>query len=77
VIRIVLAVLAGTLAYRLVLVLALRVGLPGTDLQGVTALTLVVAVAARRWATPMVGRAVRATTLSPIFHLPRAHKEAA
>lgn len=59
VVRIVLAVLVGTLAYRLVLVVALRLGLPATDLQGVTALTLVVAVAARRWVVPAIGRARR------------------
>ncbi|MEV4419698.1 ABC transporter permease [Patulibacter sp. NPDC049589] len=56
VVRIVLAVLLGTIAYRLVLVLALQLGLPATDLQGVTALTLVVAVAARRWGVPLAGR---------------------
>jgi putative tryptophan/tyrosine transport system permease protein len=46
--RIVLCVLAGTLAYRLILVGALRAGLPAGDLKGVTALTLIAAVAARR-----------------------------
>lgn len=55
VVRIVAAVLVGTLAYRLILVLALRMGLPATDLQGVTAVTLIVAVAARRWVAPMFG----------------------
>jgi putative ABC transport system permease protein len=48
VVRIVLCVLVGTLAYRLVLVGALRAGLPAGDLRGVTALTLIVAVAAQR-----------------------------
>jgi putative ABC transport system permease protein len=56
VLRIVLAVLIGTLAYRLVLVVALQLGLPATDLQGVTALTLVVAVASRRYLAPVLGR---------------------
>jgi putative ABC transport system permease protein len=46
--RIVLCVLAGTLAYRLILVGALRAGLPAGDLKGVTALTLIAAVAAQR-----------------------------
>ena len=46
--RIVACVLAGTLLYRLILVGALRIGLPAGDLRGVTALTLVVAVAAER-----------------------------
>ena len=46
--RIVLCVLLGTLAYRLVLVGALRAGLPAGDLKGVTALTLISAVAAQR-----------------------------
>jgi putative ABC transport system permease protein len=54
--RIVLCVLLGTLAYRLVLVGALRAGLPAGDLKGVTALTLIVAVAAQR----VFGRLVRA-----------------
>jgi putative ABC transport system permease protein len=60
VLRILLAVLAGTLAYQLVQVLALRIGLPATDLQGVTALTLIVAVAARRFIAPAVTSARRA-----------------
>ena len=46
--RIVLCVLLGTLAYRLVLVGALRAGLPAGDLRGVTALTLITAVTAQR-----------------------------
>ncbi|WP_020660824.1 ABC transporter permease subunit [Amycolatopsis benzoatilytica] len=47
--RIVACVLAGTLLYRLILVGALRIGLPAGDLRGVTALTLVIAVAAERY----------------------------
>jgi len=39
IIRIVACVLAGTLAYQLVLASALRIGLPAGDLKGVTALT--------------------------------------
>ncbi|NKQ54736.1 ABC transporter permease [Amycolatopsis sp. K13G38] len=49
VLRIVACVLAGTLLYRLILVGALRIGLPAGDLRGVTALTLVIAVAAERY----------------------------
>jgi putative ABC transport system permease protein len=55
VLRIVGCVAAGTLAYRLVLVAALRVGLPATDLRGVTALTLVVAVAGQRYLGGLAG----------------------
>ena len=46
--RILLSVLIGTLVYRLVLVGALRVGLAATDLAGITALPLIIAVAANR-----------------------------
>jgi putative ABC transport system permease protein len=56
VLRIIAAVLIGTLAYRFVLVAALQVGLPATDLQGITALTLVIAIIARRWIAPTIGR---------------------
>jgi putative ABC transport system permease protein len=49
VLRIVLCVLVGTLLYRLILVGALRIGLPAGDLRGVTALTLILAVAAERY----------------------------
>jgi putative tryptophan/tyrosine transport system permease protein len=49
IVRIVTCVLVGTLAYQLVLVGALRVGLPAGDLKGVTALTLIVAIAAERY----------------------------
>jgi putative ABC transport system permease protein len=52
--RIVLAVLVGTILYRLVLVGALRLGLPAEDLKGATALTLVIAFAAQRYGTPLV-----------------------
>jgi putative ABC transport system permease protein len=69
--RIVVAVLVGTLAYRLILVVALRVGLPATDLQGVTALTLVVAIAARRWVAPALGRAWE--QLGTLRSSPRLH----
>lgn len=48
-VRIVLAVVVGTLAYRLILVASLRFGLPATDLKGVMALTLVAAIAAERY----------------------------
>lgn len=56
VIRSVAAVLVGTLLYRLVLVGALRMGLPAGDLRGVTAITLVVAVAAQAYVAPAVRR---------------------
>lgn len=49
VLRIVLCVLVGALLYRLILVGALRIGLPAGDLRGVTALTLILAVAAERY----------------------------
>jgi putative ABC transport system permease protein len=56
VVRIVLAVLVGALLYRLILVSALRFGLPAGDLKGVTALTLVIAVAAQGYLTPVITR---------------------
>ncbi|WP_045196363.1 ABC transporter permease [Rhodococcus sp. B7740] len=54
--RIVLAVVVGTLAYRLILVASLRFGLPASDLKGVMALTLVVAIAFERYMGPVAGR---------------------
>jgi putative ABC transport system permease protein len=42
-------VLVGTLGYRLILVGALRAGLPADDLRGITALTLIAAIAAERY----------------------------
>jgi putative tryptophan/tyrosine transport system permease protein len=56
VVRIVLAVIVGSLLYRLILVAALRFGLPAGDLKGVTALTLVLAVAAQGYLAPALGR---------------------
>lgn len=56
VIRIAVAVLLGGLLYRLILVAALRFGLPAGDLRGVTALTLVVAVAAQAYLAPALDR---------------------
>ncbi|MBL7499017.1 ABC transporter permease [Frankia sp. CNm7] len=56
--RVIVAVLAGTLVYRLVLVGALRAGLQATDLAGITALTLVAAVALNRY-LPELGRSLR------------------
>src|SRR5262249_7318154 len=53
--RVIAAVVAGTLLYRLILVGALRAGLQATDLSGITALTLVAAVALNRY-LPEVGR---------------------
>jgi putative ABC transport system permease protein len=59
VLRTVLAVLAGTVAYELVLVVALREGLAASDLQGATALTLVVAVAGQRYLRPVYAALTR------------------
>ena len=56
VVRIVLAVAVGCLLYRLILVGALRVGLPAGDLKGITALTLIAAVAAQGYLAPALGR---------------------
>ncbi|WP_298228977.1 ABC transporter permease [Gryllotalpicola sp.] len=56
VVRIVLAVLLGGLVYRLILVAALRFGLPAGDLKAVTALTLIIAVAAQGYLAPAVQR---------------------
>jgi putative ABC transport system permease protein len=55
--RVIAAVVAGTLLYRLILVGALRAGLQATDLSGITALTLVAAVALNRY-LPEIGRAL-------------------
>jgi putative ABC transport system permease protein len=49
IVRIVTCVLAGTLGYQLIQVAALRIGLPADDLKGVTALTLITAIAAERY----------------------------
>jgi putative tryptophan/tyrosine transport system permease protein len=54
VLRIVCAVLVGTLVYRAVLVAALRFGLPAADLKGITALTLVVAIAVQRYGAVLI-----------------------
>jgi putative ABC transport system permease protein len=56
VVKIVVAVLLGGLVYRLILVAALRFGLPAGDLKAVTALTLVIAVAAQGYLAPAVSR---------------------
>lgn len=56
VVRIVLAVIVGGLIYRLILVGALRAGLPAGDLKGITALTLIVAVAAQGYLAPALAR---------------------
>ncbi|SNQ45499.1 Inner-membrane translocator [Frankia canadensis] len=47
--RVALSVLAGTVLYRAILVGALRAGLEATDLDGITALILVAAVAVNRY----------------------------
>ena len=54
--RIVLAVFIGCLLYRLILVAALRFGLPAGDLKGITALTLILAVAAQAYLSPAMER---------------------
>ncbi|MFC5502610.1 ABC transporter permease [Lysinimonas soli] len=67
VLRIVLAVAIGGLVYRLILVAALRFGLPAGDLKGVTALTLIVAIAAQTYVVPMFTRMVRRGIRTPQF----------
>lgn len=57
--RALLAVLLGALLYRLILVVALRVGVPATDLKGVTALILVLSLAAERYVRPLIVTAQR------------------
>ncbi|HVW42087.1 MAG TPA: ABC transporter permease [Amycolatopsis sp.] len=64
IIRIVACVLVGTLVYRLILVGALRMGLPAADLKGITALTLVIAVAAHRYVASGLRRAARSLVRS-------------
>jgi putative ABC transport system permease protein len=72
--RIVLCVLVGTLAYRLILVGALRAGLPARDLKGVTALTLIAAVAAQRVLGGLVrGRGAGGPVSAPPAALPGGH----
>ncbi|MFF0223314.1 ABC transporter permease [Streptomyces sp. NPDC004629] len=56
VVRIVAAVMAGGLLYRLILVAALRFGLPANNLNGITALTLIVTVAAQSYVVPVIGK---------------------
>jgi putative tryptophan/tyrosine transport system permease protein len=56
VIRTVLAVLIGGLLYQAIQISALRLGLPAGDLQAVTALTLILAVAAQRYLAPALSR---------------------
>ncbi|WP_238009333.1 hypothetical protein KZZ52_27450 [Dactylosporangium sp. AC04546] len=60
ILRIALCVVVGALCYRLILVGALRLGLPAADLRGATAVTLLAAVAAQRWGRPLFGRIGRA-----------------
>jgi putative ABC transport system permease protein len=76
IIRIVACVLAGTLAYQLVLTSALRIGLPAGDLKGVTALTLVVAIAAERYLGVLGGSARRLRQAAQV-RVPRAGQEMA
>lgn len=54
VLRIMVAVLVGALVYRFVLVGALRLGVPATDLKGVTALILVAALVTERFLRPIL-----------------------
>ncbi len=56
VVRIAVAVFVGSLLYRLILVCALRFGLPASDLRGITALTLVLAIAAHAHLAPALAR---------------------
>ncbi|GAA0932915.1 ABC transporter permease [Virgisporangium aurantiacum] len=64
VMRMAVAVLVGCLLYRLVLVCALRFGLPAGDLRGVTALTLLLAIAAQAHLAPVLAR-YRVGSLAP------------
>jgi putative ABC transport system permease protein len=75
VLRIVLCVLVGTLGYRLVLVAALRLGLPADNLKAVTALTLIVAIAAERY-LGVLSRGARSVSRSALLAL-RPRQEAA
>lgn len=52
--RALLAVFLGALLYRLILVIALRLGVPPTDLKGVTAAILVLALVAERYVRPHI-----------------------
>lgn len=52
VVRMAVAVFVGCLLYRLILVCSLRFGLPAGDLRGITALTLVLAIAAQAHLAP-------------------------
>jgi putative tryptophan/tyrosine transport system permease protein len=55
--RALLAVFLGALLYRLILVVALRLGVPPTDLKGVTAAILVLSLAAERYVRPLLSAA--------------------
>lgn len=68
VVRIVIAVFVGTIVYRLVLVGALRAGLPAEDLRLATALTLVIAFVAQRYLGPLLN--VRRLRRPPGPHAP-------
>jgi putative tryptophan/tyrosine transport system permease protein len=56
VVRMAVAVFVGCLLYRLILVSSLRFGLPAGDLRGITALTLVLAIAAHAQLAPAFAR---------------------
>jgi putative ABC transport system permease protein len=64
VLRIVACAVVGALLYRLILVASLRAGLPAEDLQGMTALTLLLAVAAQRYGT-LAWSGLRGTLRAP------------
>jgi putative tryptophan/tyrosine transport system permease protein len=77
VLRIVLAVVAGTILYELILVVALREGLAASDLSGATALTLIIAVAAQRYLRPLLSswtRRRREATRDPVSEPTDAHQ---
>jgi putative ABC transport system permease protein len=54
VLRVMIAVVVGALLYRFVLVAALRIGVPATDLKAVTAIILIVALALERFLRPVL-----------------------
>lgn len=66
VVRTLVAVAVGTLLYRLVLVVALRLGLPATDLRLVTALTLILAFAGQHLVRRAAARSVSAPAVADV-----------
>jgi putative ABC transport system permease protein len=76
VVRTAVAVFVGCLLYRLILVSSLRFGLPAADLRGVTALTLVLAIAAQTHLKPALARYGFRRRGAPAAGPPAAREEA-